>query len=132
MALERPCVLSLLVAAGCMHQMHQTMSLSAVRAVNEGLASVVEYKCISHAFPEMSGAALFQRAIAPHGDLPSFLVHAAPCLIHAQTNILDWPLFFTCVGAQSVAPPPLPSFMTQTLFHLVLPSCAQVAIKCSV
>ena len=36
-------------------------------AVNEGLASFVEYKCISAAFPEMSGAGLFQRASAPHG-----------------------------------------------------------------
>ncbi len=40
---------------------------TAALAVNEGLASFVEYKCISAAFPELSGQALFQRASTPHG-----------------------------------------------------------------
>ncbi|KAL0033662.1 hypothetical protein WJX79_010747 [Trebouxia sp. C0005] len=45
-------------------------------SVNEGLASFVEYKCISAAFPEMSGQALFQRATTPHGE--NVGVHEGP------------------------------------------------------
>ena len=33
----------------------------------QGLASLMEYKCIDAAFPEMNGAALFQLSVTPEG-----------------------------------------------------------------
>ncbi|KAL3162156.1 hypothetical protein ABBQ32_009864 [Trebouxia sp. C0010 RCD-2024] len=45
-------------------------------AVNEGLASFMEYKCLAAAFPEMPQAALFQLASTPHGE--DIGVHEGP------------------------------------------------------
>lgn len=50
-------------------------------AVNEALASFMEYKCITYAFPEMSGAALFQRATTPHGEL-----FKTSCFVRTQNS----------------------------------------------
>ena len=41
-------------------------------AVNEALASFVEYKCVAAAFPDMPSQALFGRATSPQGGFMLF------------------------------------------------------------
>ena len=48
---------------------YETSRSRAVNAVNEGMASFMEYKCVEAVFPEMSAAALSQLASSPMGTL---------------------------------------------------------------